>query len=932
MLFSADPLLASLDGHVLQADVEEQTVLSTDLSPATDTPSADVGADIRRELVFVDSTVPDYQQLVDDLLATGDDGRQFEVVVLDSDRDGVEQMAETLAGGNSIDAIHIVSHGNQAELFLGTAQLTLDSMTGEYADELAAIGQSLTDSADLLIYGCNFGQGDLGQEAAARLAQITGADVATSIDDTGSARYGGDWNLERATGAIETEVAFSQSLQQNWEHLLNVTIDSTSVGTTPQFTGSDTVSHTTSGTERLMLVGISFGVDQLDTVSAVTYNGTALTLVGVQESTDNAKSRVEIWSLVAPDTGTHNVDVTYSGTNHEGATIGVMTFNGVDQTTPLGTFAGAASESSNPSATVSSATGELVFGVVAFSDSNDWDLVQGAGQTEHWDLFVDQTNGAGTTEAGAASVVTSWTVGDTKKWAAGGVSIKPSTALVVDTTNDVTDGDTSSITALLADKGADGFISLREAIIAVNAGAGGDTIVLPPGTYTLSITGSGEDAAATGDLDILKDVTITGEDAATTVIDAAGIDGVLDVQAGITTISGVSITGGSKLLGAGIDTQSAATLNLTDVEIRDNNSTDDGGAIYMLGASNLDRVTFANNTASNDGGAIYFRGAGPAVLTNVTFSGNSATRGGAVYNFQTDVTLINNTIVLNSSGIDGQGGGAVTKIQNSILDNIGANSVVTLTSLGSNIDSDGTANGLVDGVNNDQVGTAGTPIDPLLGPLQDNGGMTKTHALLAGSPAINAGTAAGAPATDQRGILRDAAPDIGAFESTSSNTPPTLDLDADDSGGAGGADFVATFTEGGGAVGIADADASLSDVDSANLISLTVTITNLLDGASEALAADVSGTGITASYNSVTGVLTLSGADTVVNYQQVLRTVTYDNSSATPNMTARFVTFVANDGTDPSNVGTTTVTVNAVNDAPVITSDGGAATAAVSVA
>ncbi|MFQ5937135.1 MAG: hypothetical protein ACE5LB_12090, partial [Acidiferrobacterales bacterium] len=87
MLFSADPLLASLDGHVLQADVEEQTVLSTELSPATDTPSADVGADIRRELVFVDSTVPDYQQLVDDLLATGDDGRQFEVVVLDSDRD-----------------------------------------------------------------------------------------------------------------------------------------------------------------------------------------------------------------------------------------------------------------------------------------------------------------------------------------------------------------------------------------------------------------------------------------------------------------------------------------------------------------------------------------------------------------------------------------------------------------------------------------------------------------------------------------------------------------------------------------------------------------------------------------------------------------------------------------------------------------------------
>ncbi len=400
MLFSADPLLASLDGHVLQADVEQQSILHADLFSTTNSTGADVAADMRRELVFVDTSVPDYQQLVDDLLATGDDARQFEVVVLDSDRDGVEQMADTLAGRNGIDAIHIVSHGSPAELQIGNSRLTFDSMTSEYADELAVIGQALTDSADLLIYGCNFGQGDLGQEAAARLAQLTGADVATSVDDTGSTRYGGDWNLERATGAIETDVAFSQSIQDNWEHVLNVTIDTTSVGTTPIGASSDTVSHTTSGSDRLMLVGISFGSDQGDTVSSVTYNGTALTLVGALDNSDNAASRVEIWSLVAPDTGTNNLDVTFSGTNHKGATIGVMTFNGVGQTTPLGSFASAEGDSSNPSANVSSATGELVFGVAAFGDSNDWDLAEGGGQTEHWDLFAGEANGAGTTEAG----------------------------------------------------------------------------------------------------------------------------------------------------------------------------------------------------------------------------------------------------------------------------------------------------------------------------------------------------------------------------------------------------------------------------------------------------------------------------------------------------------------------------------------------------
>ena len=197
MLFSADPLLAPLDAGVLQRDLQEDPALHAELSFATSNlASTDVAADIRHELVFVDSSVPDYQQLVDDLLATGDDARQFEVVVLESDRDGIEQMAETLAGRNGIDAIHIVSHGNQAELFLGTAQLTLDSMTGEYADELAAIGQSLTDMGDILIYGCNFGGGIVGQEAAVQLAQLTGADVAATVDDTRSVQYGGAWDVE----------------------------------------------------------------------------------------------------------------------------------------------------------------------------------------------------------------------------------------------------------------------------------------------------------------------------------------------------------------------------------------------------------------------------------------------------------------------------------------------------------------------------------------------------------------------------------------------------------------------------------------------------------------------------------------------------------------------------------------------------------------
>ena len=144
---------------------------------------------------------------------------------------------------------------------------------------------------------------------------------------------------------------------------------------------------------------------------------------------------------------------------------------------------------------------------------------------------------------------------------------------------------------------------------------------------------------------------------------------------------------------------------------------------------------------------------------------------------------------------------------------------------------------------------------------------------------------------------------------------PVLDLDANDSSGATGANYQTTFTENGPAVSIADAlDALLTDPDSPTLTGLTVTITNVADGAAETLSAAVGGTAIVANYAG--GVLQLTGADTIANYQQVLRTVAYHNASDNPNTTARVITFVATDGTNASNAGIATVTVVAANDPP----------------
>jgi hypothetical protein len=115
----------------------------------------------------------------------------------------------------------------------------------------------------------------------------------------------------------------------------------------------------------------------------------------------------------------------------------------------------------------------------------------------------------------------------------------------------------------------------------------------------------------------------------------------------------------------------------------------------------------------------------------------------------------------------------------------------------------------------------------------------------------------------------------------------------------------------------------VSDADNTNLQSATVTLTNHPDGAAEVLSVDTTGTSITAvAYDSTTGVLSLTGDDTVASYQQVLRTVAYANSSQNANSTARNVTFVASDGTASSNTPTVTVAITVVNDPPVIDMNG----------
>jgi hypothetical protein len=169
----------------------------------------------RKEIVFIESDVADIGTLISGI------GRDKEVVILDSSRDGLHQIAQALAGKSGIDAVHIMSHGEAGAVHLGS--LILDSANLDaYKDDLQAIRQGMSADGDILLYGCKVGAGDSGASFVQQLAIATGADVAASSDTTGAAALGGDWDLEVVSGQVGTASAVDARTAALYQDVLNI--------------------------------------------------------------------------------------------------------------------------------------------------------------------------------------------------------------------------------------------------------------------------------------------------------------------------------------------------------------------------------------------------------------------------------------------------------------------------------------------------------------------------------------------------------------------------------------------------------------------------------------------------------------------------------------------------------------------------------------
>ncbi len=227
-------LLSADAGSVLFSDVASETFeaplaeVLVEAAPAA--PIIDLGdtrrlstfaPEPRRELLVIDASVADRESLAAALLADAGDDRNFDVLLLDATGDGLGQIHADLARHNAVfDALHIVTHGSAHGMTLGSSALG-PSNPIEHANLLTAWGVFLAEEADLLFYACDLAGTQAGRDWLQSVAELTGADVAASVDLTGDGALGGDWELEFRTGTIESLLGLDSGSSLPWRHVLS---------------------------------------------------------------------------------------------------------------------------------------------------------------------------------------------------------------------------------------------------------------------------------------------------------------------------------------------------------------------------------------------------------------------------------------------------------------------------------------------------------------------------------------------------------------------------------------------------------------------------------------------------------------------------------------------------------------------------------------
>ncbi len=854
-----------------------------DLDPPVSPETADApksGEDGLR-IVLIDRNLED----VDVLAGAVDAGATL--VLFDADREDVTQVLAEVRGlagslGEPIASLSVLTHGSEGRVAWGPGGLTAD-MSEANAEAWRDLSAHLVSGADISFFGCDVA-GDVvsGQALLDRVADLTGADVFASDDVTGR---GGDWILEAASSGADDAVAETglvSAALETWSGQLvdhgeagfsgSGTWDDGAIRFGIDVTGPGTIDFSYDGASDTLSISGSAGTDDSTRVVLSDLNG-GLVVGTLRFDADLAElsSDADVSSLTVEAGATVDRVVVGGG----GGRIGSVHVGGA----PSGAM------------TLEADVGQLVLASITTAD------VQVTGDLEVFDagagfdgtLRVDAALGALDVEDGGFAT-----------------SIMNRTQAEV-----VYDGTTQSLTATVTS-------------LVGHWTFDGDATDDGPGGYDGTLQGGEGDEFVPGqvgshafDPDGIDDMIVTGS-------------GDVPVLAGDYTTSVWIRPDPVQNDWAGIYTATNATGSVNHWNLQFDETPDRQLVSYLENGSqqwqtgiyldDLDDGAWHHLVVHREGTTMTLWVDGVAVATATDVVGPVAVSdhlniggdrtGRDQYKF--------------TGGIDDLRvyDRALTHFEVGLL--YGANSAPTATPGTTSLPEDGSVVVSIGGTDPD----AGDSIDRVrIDSLPVGGLLLSGGAVSVGDEIsrldIDAGLLTYEPPADWNGDTSfefsvndghvwSSGSATFAITVTPENDAPVLDLDANDDVGAG-LDYQASFTEGLGPVAVADSDASITDIDGDVPVAIRITVDAMPDGALEALSADVTGTALNATWDAGSRMLTLDGSGTQADFEQVLRTVTYDNASLDPTTTDRLIRFVVDDGSDPSTVATTTVGVVATN-------------------